>query len=72
MTRRETIQPANRNGYLRFTRSLAITAHNLDLVRSDSGLVIQLESDIFDQESPDFIAKSVRVQVTLFESTNTN
>lgn len=50
---------------LYFTRSLAVAAHNLHLVGSDCGLVIQLERYILDQEGPDFVAKSVGIEVTL-------
>lgn len=48
-----------------FTRSLAVAAHNLHLIGSDCGLVIQLEGYVLDQESPDFVAKSVGIEVAL-------
>jgi hypothetical protein len=48
-----------------FTRSLAVAAHNLHLIGSDCGLVIQLKGYVLDQEGPDFVAKSVCIEVAL-------
>lgn len=48
-----------------FTRSLAVAAHNLHLVGSDCSLIIQLEGYVFDQEGPDFVAKSISIEVAL-------
>lgn len=48
-----------------FARSLAVTADDLDLVRRDRGLVVQLECDVLDEEGPDIVAESVGVKVTL-------
>ena len=47
-------------------RLLRITAHDLDLLRRDIVLVVELEIDIFDEERPDFVAEAVGIQMTLF------
>ena len=44
---------------------LRIAAHNLDLVRRDIVLVVELEVDILDEERPDFVAEAVGIQMTL-------
>lgn len=46
-------------------RLLSIAANNLDLLSLHRILVVELEVDIFDEERPHFIAKSVRIQMTL-------
>ena len=46
-------------------RLLRIAAHNLDLVRRDIVLVVELEVDILDEERPDFVAETVGIQMTL-------
>ena len=46
-------------------RLLRIAAHNLDLLRRDVILVVELEVDILDEERPDFVAEAVGVQMTL-------
>ena len=51
---------------LRFTRPLAIAAHNLHLIRGDRSLVVQLKRNILDQECPHFIAESVGIEVSLW------
>lgn len=51
---------------LGLSRTFAVAANNLDPVRLDSRLVIQLESDILDQEGPDIITEPVGVKVALF------
>lgn len=48
-------------------RSLAVAAHDLDLVRGDCRLVVQFERDILDEECPDFVTESVGIQVALFQ-----
>jgi len=48
-----------------FTRPLAVAAHNLHLIGSDCGLVIQLEGYVLDQKGPNFVAKSVGIEVAL-------
>lgn len=52
-------------GPSRLSGPLAVAAHNLDLVRADGLLVIQLKIDILDEESPDFVAESICVKVAL-------
>ena len=47
-------------------RLLRIAAHNLNLLRRDIVLIVQLEIDILDKERPDLVAKPVRIQMTLF------
>ena len=46
-------------------RLLRIAAYNLDLLRRDVILVVELEVDILDEERPDFVAEAVGVQMTL-------
>lgn len=48
------------------TRTLAIAADNLDLVRSHGQVILQLERHILDQECPDFIAEPIRIEMALF------
>ena len=50
---------------LRLARTLAVAAHDLDLVGSDRLRVLHLEGDILDQESPDLVAESVGIEMTL-------
>ena len=51
---------------LLLARLLRIAAHNLNLLRRDVVLVVQLEVDVLDEERPDFVAEAVRIQMTLF------
>lgn len=51
---------------LRLSWTLAVAADNLYSVRLDSRLVIQLESDVLDQEGPDIVTEPVGVKVALF------
>jgi len=45
---------------------LGTAAHNLDLVRIDQlAAVVELERNVADQESPDFVAKAVGIERTL-------
>ena len=46
-------------------RLLRITAHDLDFLRRDIVLVVELEIDIFDEERPDLVAETVGIQMTL-------
>ena len=46
-------------------RLLRVAAHNLDLLRRDIVLVVELEVDILDEERPDFVAEAVGIQMTL-------
>ena len=46
-------------------RLLRIAAHNLDLLRRDVVLIVQLEIDILDEERPDLVAEAVCIQMTL-------
>lgn len=46
--------------------SLGVAAYDLDLVGLDHGLaVVHLEGDVLDQESPHFVAESVRIEASL-------
>lgn len=47
------------------TRPLCIAAHNFDFLGLDIALVIKLEVDILNEESPDFVAESISIQVAL-------
>lgn len=52
---------------LLLARSLAIAAHDFDLVGMDRlARVLHLEGNILDQKSPDLVAEAVRIKVTLF------
>ena len=42
-----------------------IAAHDLDLLRCDIVLIVELEVDIFDEKRPDFVAEAVSIQVAL-------
>lgn len=46
-------------------RFLRTAADNFDLLRMDIVLIIELEIDILDEESPNFVAKAICVQMTL-------
>lgn len=48
-----------------FTGSLAVAADDLHLVCCDRRLVVQFEGHVLDEESPDFVAESVGIKVTL-------
>lgn len=50
---------------LSFTRPLAITAHNLDLIRRNSLLIIEFKGNILDQERPYFVTEAVCIEVAL-------
>lgn len=50
-------------------RTLAIAADNLDLIRSHGLVILQLERHILDQERPDLIAESIRIEMALFIAT---
>lgn len=47
-------------------RLFRIAAHNLNLLRRDVVLIVQLEIDILDKERPDLVAKAVGIKMTLF------
>lgn len=49
-------------------RLLRITAHNLNLLRRHSILIIQLKVDIFNQKRPYFVAEAVGIKMTLHRS----
>ena len=62
-----SIQPnETKPATLGLSRPLAIATHNLHLVRRNSGLIIQLEVDIFDKEGPNLIAEAIGIEVALF------
>ena len=56
-------------GPLLFTGFLCIAAHDLDLLRLDIVLIIELEVDVFDKKCPNFVTEAVCVQVTLHPRT---
>lgn len=45
--------------------TLRVAAHNLDLVRLDGVRVVELERDVLDNERPNLIAETVRVEMAL-------
>ena len=45
-----------------FARFLVGHADDLDLVRLDGSIVVQLEIDIFDEEGPDIVAEAVGIK----------
>jgi len=55
--------------FLLLSRLLRIAAHDLDLVRLNSILIVELKVNVFDQERPDFIAKAVGIQMALYSAT---
>lgn len=50
---------------LLLSRLLRIAAHDLDLLGLDITLIIELEVDILNKKSPDFVAEAVRIQMAL-------
>jgi hypothetical protein len=49
-----------------FARPLAVTAHDLDLVRLHSlARILHLEGDILDQKGPDLVAETVSIEMAL-------
>lgn len=50
---------------LLLTRLLGVAAHDLDLIRCDIILIVQLEVDILDEERPDFVAEAVGIEMAL-------
>ena len=52
---------------LRITRFLCVAAHDLDFVRLNSSLIIQLEVHVLDQKSPHVVAEPISVKMTLQE-----
>lgn len=59
---------SNSHAPLLLPRLLRITAHNLDLLRRHSVLIIQLKVDVLDQKCPYFIAEAVGVKMALQRS----
>ena len=57
--------PRKKPSRLLLPRLFRIAAHNLNLLRRDVVLIVQLEVDILDEERPDFVAEAVRIQMTL-------
>lgn len=55
-----------RHPSLLLPRLLRIAAHNLNLLRRNVILIIELEIDVLDEERPDLVAEPVGVQMTLF------
>ena len=50
---------------LRIPWSLCIAAHNFHLLGLHLALIVEFEINVLDKESPDVIAKPIRVQVAL-------
>lgn len=51
---------------LGITRSLAVAAHDLDFIRLNRlARVLHLESNVLNQESPDLVAETICIEVTL-------
>ena len=59
------VLPRKKPSRLLLPRLFRIAAHNLNLLRGDVVLIVQLEVDILDEERPDFVAEAVRIQMTL-------
>ena len=51
--------------FLNLSGSLAVTAHDLDLVRRHRCLVVQFKVDIFNEKGPHFVAESVGIKMAL-------
>lgn len=47
------------------TGSPAVASDNLELVDNDSLIIIEFDVDVFNDEGPDVITESIRVQVAL-------
>lgn len=50
---------------LLLTWPLGVAADNFDFIRLDRTRVVQLEVDVLDQKSPNLVAETVRIQMTL-------
>ena len=50
--------------------ALAVAAHNLDFICLHSRLVVQFESDVFDEECPYFVAEAICIQMALLGERN--
>ena len=59
-------RPVSRTSKLLLPRLLRIAAHNLDLLRRDIILIVELEIDVLDKKRPDFVAETVGIQMALF------
>jgi hypothetical protein len=55
-----------RDSALGFTRTLRVTADNLDPVGVDLVRVVELKVDVFDYKRPDIVAKTVGIEVALY------
>lgn len=51
---------------LDFARPLCVAAHDLDSVRVNLLVVIQLEVDVFDNKRPNIVAEAVGIEVPLY------
>ena len=47
------------------SRAFTIAAHNLHLIGVDGSLIVEFESNVFNQEGPNFVAETVSVEMTL-------
>lgn len=50
--------------------ALRVTADDLDPVCMDLVCVVELEVDVFDDESPDIVAEAVGVEMSLYNTIN--
>lgn len=48
-----------------FAGALRVAAHNLDTVGVDLAVVVELEVDVLDDESPDVVAEAVCIKMSL-------
>jgi hypothetical protein len=55
-------------GLLRVAWSPAVAAHDLNLIGRHCLRILHLEGYILDEESPDFIAETVCVEMTLIRN----
>ena len=62
------LKHSNPHAPLLLPRLLRITAHNLDLLRRHSVLIIQLKVDVLNQKRPYFVAEAVGVKMALQRS----
>lgn len=49
----------------RSARTVVVTADDLDLLGSERLRIFKLEVDVLDEESPDFVAEAVGIEMAL-------
>jgi len=53
------------SSFLSFARFLGVARHDLDFISVDKLSILQLESNVFDKEGPDFVTESICVEMSL-------